>query len=121
MKREDFIPDVVWVGRADGWLVPLDRAEDPEGWLALVSSGDSIVTQADDGERDDGLGIFPTSSSSAPVVMSRMLDLLDVRAGMNVLEIGAGTGYNAALLAGRARGGRVTTVEVDPAIAEHAR
>ncbi len=30
VKREDFIPDVVWVRRADGWLVPLDRAEDPE-------------------------------------------------------------------------------------------
>ncbi|WP_242606864.1 hypothetical protein [Protofrankia symbiont of Coriaria ruscifolia] len=98
VKREDFIPDVVWVRRADGWLVPLDRAEDPEAWLALVNGGDSIVIQADDGERDDGRGIFPTSSSSAPAVMSRMLDLLDVREVMNVLEVGAGRGYNAALL-----------------------
>jgi protein-L-isoaspartate O-methyltransferase len=121
VNRADFIPDTVWVRRADGWMVPLHRADDPEAWLDLVNSDDSIVTQADDGERDDGRGVFPTSSSTAPSIMKRMLDLLDVHAGMDVLEIGAGTGCNAALLAERAAPGRVTTIEVDPAIAEHAR
>jgi protein-L-isoaspartate O-methyltransferase len=122
LNRADFIPDVIWIRREDGWMVPLNRADDPETWLKLVNSGDSIVTQADDGKDEhDGKGIFPTSSSSAPSVMNRMLDLLDVKGGMDVLEIGAGTGYNAALLAERTAPGHVTTVEVDPAIAEHAR
>ncbi|WP_241255863.1 rRNA adenine N-6-methyltransferase family protein [Candidatus Protofrankia californiensis] len=122
MKREDFIPDVIWIRREDGWMIPLDRADNPDAWLKLVNSDDSIVTQADDGTDEyNGKGIIPTSSSSAPRVMSRMLDLLDVREGMDVLEIGAGTGYNAAVLAERAAPGRVTTVEVDPVIAEHAR
>ena len=45
---------------------------------------------------DAGLSI---SSSSAPNIMATMLEQLDVQPGMRVLEIGAGTGYNAGLLA----------------------
>src|SRR5260370_29689494 len=54
------------------------------------------------------------SSCSQPYIMAVMLDQLDVRPGHRVLEIGAGTGYNAALLAhlvGAA--GRVTTIDID--------
>lgn len=55
------------------------------------------------------------SSSSEPAVMAQMLDQLNVRLGQNVLEIGSGSGYNAALLA-RMVGddGRVTTLDIDP-------
>ncbi len=50
-----------------------------------------------------------------------MLAQLDVRPGHRILEIGAGTGYNAALLAHLASpSGRVTTVELDPGIAAEA-
>ncbi|WP_131787109.1 methyltransferase domain-containing protein [Protofrankia symbiont of Coriaria ruscifolia] len=122
MKREDFVPDVIWVRRADGWMVPLSRAENPEEWLRIVNDDDAVVTQADDGTNEyDGRGIVPTSSSSAPSVMAEMLDLLDVTVGTDVLEIGTGTGYNAALLAERAAPGHVTTMEIDPTIAAHAR
>jgi protein-L-isoaspartate O-methyltransferase len=122
VNREDFIPDVIWIRRKDGWMVPLDRAEDPEAWSKLVGSGDAIATQVDDGTGEyDGKGIIPTSSSSARWLMDKMFALLDVQPGMNVLEIGAGTGYNAALLANRSAPGDVTTIEIDPAIAEHAR
>ncbi len=47
-----------------------------------------------------------------------MLELLELKEGMRVLEIGAGTGYNAALLAEIVGvGGKVTTVEIHPEIA----
>jgi protein-L-isoaspartate(D-aspartate) O-methyltransferase len=75
--------------------------------LEAVYADDAVVT------RDEG-GV-PTSSSSQPSLMARMLEQLDVRAGDRVLEIGTGTGYNAALLA--ALGAAVTTVELQPEVA----
>jgi protein-L-isoaspartate(D-aspartate) O-methyltransferase len=65
---------------------------------------------------------FPSSSSSQPAIMAAMLERLDVRPGQRVLEIGAGTGYNAALLkelVGPA--GRVVSIELDPQVAREAR
>jgi protein-L-isoaspartate(D-aspartate) O-methyltransferase len=74
-----------------------------------------IVTHRD----ADGVAV---SSASAPGAVAGMLDQLDVRPGHRVLEIGAGTGYNAALvayLAGPA--GAVTTIDIDEDVAAGAR
>jgi protein-L-isoaspartate(D-aspartate) O-methyltransferase len=59
----------------------------------------------------DGL---PVSSSSQPAMMAIMLEQLGLRRGHRVLEIGTGTGYNAAVMAhivGPA--GAVVTVDID--------
>ena len=64
----------------------------------------------------------PASSSSQPSIMAAMLERLDLRPGQRVLEIGAGTGYNAALLAWIAGArGKVVSLELDPATARAAR
>jgi protein-L-isoaspartate(D-aspartate) O-methyltransferase len=65
---------------------------------------------------------IPISSSSQPAIMAEMIEMLDLRGGERVLEIGAGTGYNAALLAelvGPA--GFVVTVDVDDELVREAR
>ncbi len=60
---------------------------------------------------EDGAAI---SSSSQPAIMAIMLQLLRLRPGHRVLEVGAGTGYNAALLAHLVGpGGRVVTLDID--------
>lgn len=69
---------------------------------------EAIVTKRD----SQGL---PISSSSQPSIMAIMLHQLGLAPGQQVLEIGAGTGYNAALIA-HAVGpqGGVVTVDIDP-------
>ncbi len=62
------------------------------------------------------------SSASQPAMIAIMLEQLDVAPGMRVLEIGAGTGYNAALLAHlTGPSGHVTTVDIDQDIVAAAR
>lgn len=78
---------------------PIDRAADPDAWRSAVYSDDFIITQLDDGA-GDGEG-DATSSTSMPSIMLAMLNHLDAHQGQRVLEIGTGTGYNAALLAHR--------------------
>lgn len=66
----------------------------------------------------DGVAI---SSASQPAIVAVMLEQLRVRAGMRVLEVGAGTGYNAALLTELVGpGGSVTTVDIDQDIVDDA-
>ncbi len=62
------------------------------------------------------------SSSSQPTIMAIMLEQLDLRPGQHVLEIGAGSGYNAALIAHIVgESGLVVTVDIDEDIVESAR
>ena len=63
----------------------------------------------------------PTSSSSQPAIVAAMLVQLGVRPGQRVLEIGSGTGWNAALLDHLVGpGGAVTTVDIDAEVAGQA-
>ena len=83
--------------------------------LPEAYADEAIVTHRDDG------GI-PTSSSSQPTIMALMLDQLAVRPGDRVLEIGAGTGYNAALLAYLAGpAGSVVSIDIQPDVVAAAR
>ena len=61
------------------------------------------------------------STLSQPSAIVVMLEQLQVQDGMRVLEIGTGTGYNAALLAALAGPkGKVTTVDIDEDLSRHA-
>jgi protein-L-isoaspartate(D-aspartate) O-methyltransferase len=94
VPREAFLPDV-----------PLER----------VYSGDAVVTKYDDEGR-------PISSSSEVGIMVAMARLLDVAPGQRIMEIGAGTGYNAAVLSRLAgERGAVTTIDIDAEVAAEAR
>jgi protein-L-isoaspartate(D-aspartate) O-methyltransferase len=65
---------------------------------------------------------YAISSSSQPGIMAAMLEELRLSAGDRVLEVGAGTGYNAALLSVLVgQGGDVTSLELDPDVARRAK
>ncbi len=61
------------------------------------------------------------SSASQPTIMALMLEQLELRPGMNVLEIGAATGFNAALIKHIVgKRGSVTTLEIDNDLSQRA-
>ncbi|MFF3734332.1 methyltransferase domain-containing protein [Streptomyces sp. NPDC002476] len=113
VPRHLFVPYYFVAGGTDRlWCEdpdPVRRAR----WLRGAYADEALATRIRDGEL--------ISSSSQPSLMARMLDELDVRDGQRVLEIGAGSGYNAALLAHRLGDDAVTTVDLDPEITESAR
>ncbi|WP_309117467.1 methyltransferase domain-containing protein [Saccharothrix sp.] len=89
-----------------------------EGWLDEVYRNQPLVTalaRTHDGDQ------VTVSSSTKPGLMLRMLETLDVHDGHRVLEIGTGTGYNAALLAHRLGPDRVFSVDIDETLVESAR
>jgi protein-L-isoaspartate(D-aspartate) O-methyltransferase len=107
--RTPFLPDRLWVDGA--WT---SRAEDPAAWDEAARSDEAVTTQLTAG--------IPSSSASMPTVVNEMLVACDVQEGHRVLEIGAGTGYTAALLRDRVGvRGSVVSVEVDADIAAVAR
>ena len=64
----------------------------PRESAAQAYEDTSIVVKSD----ADGL---PVSASTQPALMAVMLEQLGLAAGHRVLEVGTGTGYNAALIA----------------------
>lgn len=87
----------------------------PEAPLEEVYSDRVIPTKQD----QDGQWL---SSSSQPAIMTIMLEQLNLKPGHKVLEIGAGTGYNAALMAHIVgETGQVITVDIDQDLVDVAR
>lgn len=119
--RHLFVPDVAWTTPYAGDGYRIDRRADPVAWLEAAYGDQAVITQLDDGAVDVGTGQGDyTSSLSAPGVVLDFLELLDPFDGDEVLEIGTGSGWTAALLACRLGEGNVTSIEVDPAVAEAA-
>jgi protein-L-isoaspartate(D-aspartate) O-methyltransferase len=88
--------------------------QNTDAWLRAVYANQPVVTAFDEDNT-------PTSSSSSPDAMAFMLEALQLGPGMRVLEIGTGTGYNAALLAHIVGDPHnIFTVEVDDVLARRA-
>ena len=87
----------------------------PREPAAQVYEDTAIVIKSD----AEGL---PVSASTQPAIMAVMLEQLGLSAGHRVLEIGTGSGYNAALIAeivGDA--GAVVTIDAEPDLVDQAR
>jgi protein-L-isoaspartate(D-aspartate) O-methyltransferase len=91
----------------------LDDPDRRDASMAAVYADQTLITRWDEGGA-------PISSSSTPSLMATMLEALDVHPGHRVLEIGTGTGYNAALLAHRLGNSAVTTIDLDPELVDQA-
>jgi methyltransferase of ATP-grasp peptide maturase system len=125
VPREDFLPAGIFQRDDSGEYTAWNPVRpDTAGYLDLVYEDQSWVTQID-GETTPAHAAgpvegAPTSSSTLPSLVVRMLEDLGVEDGMSVLEIGTGTGYSTALLCQRLGSELVTSIEVDPEVAGRA-
>jgi protein-L-isoaspartate(D-aspartate) O-methyltransferase len=75
--------------------------------------------ESDAAYRDTPLPIGSRQTISQPYIVAIMTELAEVSAGERVLEVGTGSGYQAAVLA--ALGAEVHSIEIVPELAERAR
>ncbi|MGW7364519.1 methyltransferase domain-containing protein [Streptomyces sp. NPDC054841] len=117
VPRHAFLPQKIWLGED---LTECTRGAAPESWLRTAYADGPVVTQINDGKEPGDGDRWASSSASAPSIVFRMLDMLEVEDGHRVLEIGTGTGWNAGLLTHRLGPQNVTTIEVDPVLTTNA-
>ncbi|RSM37833.1 protein-L-isoaspartate carboxylmethyltransferase, partial [Amycolatopsis balhimycina DSM 5908] len=104
--RHVFVP-AFHTQRADGtWATTTDS---DDRWLEQVYRNQPLVTALATTTTGHEVTI---SSSTKPGLMIRMLEALDIHDGHHVLEIGTGTGYNAALLTHRLGDQHVYSVDI---------
>ena len=107
-------------GTAGPLVVAALRAVPRHLFLPGVPASEVYRDEAIATKRDaDGVAV---SSSSQPGLMAMMLDRLDLKPGHRVLEIGAGTGYNAALIRHIVGpSGTVVSIDIDQDLVDGAR
>ena len=118
VPRHELVPRW-WAGGGDGWQLRDGPAMPVEDWLGGVYRDTSLVTQvgtlhADHATRDDRPEGRPTSSSTLPGLVVAMYRYAMIGDGMDVLDVGTGSGYGTALLARRLGDEHVTSVDIDP-------
>lgn len=101
----------------DAWELR-DGPADPARWLDAAYADRSLITQvaeahADHASGDDWPTGRPTSSATMPGLLVQMYRHAMIGDGMDVLDVGTGSGYGTALLATRLGDQHVSSVDVD--------
>ncbi|MFC4016087.1 ATP-grasp peptide maturase system methyltransferase [Nonomuraea purpurea] len=122
VPRELFLGAAVY--RGPGWTPVLRDRTPGEKWLEMAYTDETWVTQVNGIPAEVAtkpvLG-DPTSSSTMPSLVVKMLERAGIGHGDTVLEIGTGTGYSTALMCERLGDDKVTSVEYDEHAAARAR
>ncbi|WP_026129557.1 methyltransferase domain-containing protein [Nocardiopsis prasina] len=116
LPRHLFVPERF----EDSEGVRLDRYEDEDGWLRGAYADSQILEPPGPGPGEEQ-GRRVRVSVCSPSLAAEVLDASRATPGMQVLEIGSGSGYCAGLLTMRLGDDAVTTVESGFTRSEHVR
>jgi methyltransferase of ATP-grasp peptide maturase system len=116
--RHPYVPSY-YLDHGAGPLISAAEEQHRSQWLAGVYCDQTLVTKMVPMPRRKA-GWY-TSSSTMPSLMLTMLQALDLTDGVRVLEIGTGSGYQAALLCERLGSAQVLSIDIDPELVELAR
>jgi protein-L-isoaspartate O-methyltransferase len=124
------VPRHLFVPRWWAWSAPGDGPDadtwdfrdgpaDPGRWLEMAYGNRSLVTQvgplhADHAAPGDRPAGRPTSSATLPGLIVQMARHALISDGMDVLDVGTGSGFGCAVLATRLGDQHVTSIDVDP-------
>lgn len=101
--------------------VKLNNPDIEEEILEAFRICDRKFFVAHDPYRDEPQHVAHGQTISQPSTIARMIRLLRVEPGLDVLEVGANTGYHAALVAYLVWPGKTAAIEIFPDLAEMAR
>ncbi|MEU7178842.1 MULTISPECIES: methyltransferase domain-containing protein [Streptomyces] len=115
--RHLFVPR--WWWKEPTGPVLADGPADPDLWMRVAYSDMTVLTRigplhADHAHPDDHPEGLPTSSATLPSLTLQMYRHVRPAESLDILDVGTGSGYGAALLAHRFGNERVTTIDVDP-------
>lgn len=124
VPRHPFVPQWYEQETNDKGIAVWRLQQAADGALAAVYRDQTLVTALDPNTAeqvdDTAWTGVATSSSTLPSLMAGMLEDLNIEDGHRVLEIGTGTGYNAALLCARLSEHLVHSIDIDPALVQTA-
>lgn len=111
IRAQQFADDLAEQGvlRSAGWQRAVARVPRHE-IVPTVSGYNALGWESGDTSSPEGRERW----LSQPSLMARMLEALDIQDGDTVLDIGTGSGYNAALLCERLGHGHVVSIDRDP-------
>lgn len=118
VPRHLFAPEIMEQETNEHGIAVWRPVTDQARYIAAIYSDHTQVTALDPATAqptDDGAWTgMPISSTTMPSLMAGMLEDLGLVDGDRVLEIGTGTGYNAALLSARLGDRNVTSIDISP-------
>jgi len=121
VPRHRFVDRFWWAPPSEGWsreqVLAFDatRGFSDQALQATYEPTSALLTRLPSGQTS------ATSSVSAPIIVASMLEEMHLEPNLRVLEIGTGSGYNAALLADLVGDpALVTSIDLDSGLTEEA-
>lgn len=116
-KYQSKLDDLIGIMKNSGYL-----KDDKVEWAIRKSSRHEFVPKSlvNQAYKDKPLSLMKNQTISQPSVVSRMTELLQIKEGQKILEIGSGSGWQSAILSYLVADGKVFSIDRHPELVKFA-